>query len=292
MSEPIAIDELTTYLACPRQYEYRYRLDIARDPAIQAHERALAAVRDAITAGLVHSGTVEDRIDEALSRLDEAAIDDKAVSVDCREAVRSYLDRYGDSHGTEVYAGDETTTLGLGGREIDCPIDAIVSIDDQPVVLQYRFDVDDVAFDGARNTIAKHTGDNMYIPGPAGSVLRAVATMEALATDDRFATDGTPAGNSPVGFAYVGLTQTVRPSVPTAGDTSEIEIIPEIRRLDAAYEAERDAALSLLDNLITWLSAQAYDPADRFDDIRKTVCGGCSYTGMCSPYINAEVRFE
>ncbi|MGM0606356.1 MAG: hypothetical protein ACQETB_11895 [Halobacteriota archaeon] len=286
-------ETIPTYLACPRRYEYEHDLEIPPDESTIAETRALGAARSAIGHGLEHAGTVDERIDAAVDRFRSArdarrpngSSGREYVRTMRRAAVRSYLRSYAETHGRTVIETNGRFRYGLSGVELDCPVDALVELEGRPVAIRFQWTLDAVAFANSTTTVDTHTSGRRYRPWAVGSVVVAAATIEAIDATDRF--DRTP------GFAVVGLTHGAKPvgERTDANWPERIEVSPAVRRLDAHCRSEGDDALGLLDNVLTWLTGRGFDPSAQFEEIHRTVCESCPYSGMCSDFLNAEVRF-
>lgn len=322
------IEQLSTYLACPRRYEYEHHLGIRGDPGVAAAKRQLDRARERIVRGLEKAGPLSSgprtadrgRVDDSGNNdgagdlgesggAGDLGSDDRTDSFTARIrrlAVRQYLDRYGDEHGQSLLAGRRTFEYETEAATVVCPVDAIVEIDDRPVALRYRWSLDGVDYPGPSGVVQRHASGRKHYPRRAGSVLAASATIEAMraatngdGTEEQTAEgipDDSTTGSTP-GFAYVGLTDSVRPGTAdrendSGPDRRSIEVNVSIRRLDDHYEEERDQSLGVLEELTRAISDRAFEPNDRWEEILERECDRCPYAVMCADYVNHEVRFR
>lgn len=294
-STPIGIDEIESYLRCPRRFEYDHRREIHTATDADAVASRDDRYRTAIAAALDRDGApsrtrlleaalgaLEDRSSEtALGRRpgDARRRYDESTA---RNAIAAYVEADGGRHAESAVAVDETRTYSIDGYRVSCPTDLVRECEGGYEIVRFVTTLDGIVWANPyRDPVAAYREREGFYPREVGSVLRAYATTHAVA-----ASRGVDA--AAVRFRYYAIAQETHPNP----DTGEPAVTPRSRDVtESCWEAE-DAAEALLAETAAAIDSADSLEIDRWDDVVDTSCPRCPYRRLCLDYVNHEVRFR
>ncbi|WP_246999398.1 PD-(D/E)XK nuclease family protein [Halosolutus gelatinilyticus] len=301
-SEPIDLAEVETYLRCPRrhQYEHRRRIHTAtRRDAVAArtaiYRAVITAALDRWSAAAPDRSTLRETATAALyEHLDGASIFEgrpgtsrqrRYDEATVRTAVENYVDERGEAHAESAIAIGETYAYAAGGETLACPVDLFREADGGYEIVRFVTTLDGVVWeDPYSDPVADYRSGEGFYPREVGSVLRAYATIHAVA-----AAHDVSAHN--VRFRYYAIAQETYPAHDAGGRNPRPEVVAADRNVtDPCWDAGSECE-TLLREVATSVAARDWDPADRWDAIAARSCRDCKYRSMCLDYINEEVRF-
>lgn len=313
MTDPVHVDELATYLACPRQYEFTYVTELAGDER-RTRDEFRRLLRTAITTGLDAAlDSSADPRDTAVSALDSewdayrdstehhSAHQETTEKNRARAAIDAYFDTVGEEHLAGIERAADLCDIPIVGPDIELS----ATIDGYPLTV----DVDYVMVDAGRvagvrltdsmwgswvpwasstDIVMEHFTQAEYRPRQVGTVFAARVAEEAL---NRFGGDGTGAE-----LAYLGVMETTFET----DDGCEAEL--ELRWMGDYLEDAR----SDVDDALAWLCSnlgdELYSPEAVFDEqdhwngsfelVLEHECRRCSYASGCQEAIRQDVMFN
>ncbi|MFC4544423.1 hypothetical protein ACFO5R_21060 [Halosolutus amylolyticus] len=293
---PIGLDEVETYLRCPRQYQYEHRQTIRTRTARDAIDRRTELYRTVLTSTLdrcdpdeatlreTAMACLQDRLEATTAeaggatghhrRYDEASI---------RNAVANYVAEYGQAHAEGAIAIDETYTYAADGHAFACPVDCFRTDGERYEIARFVTTLDGVVWENPySDPVAQYRDCEAFYPRQVGSVLRAYATIHAVA-----AAHGIDAHN--VVYRYYAIAQETYPDY--GNDGSGPEVVSDRRdATDACWEAD-DACDDVLAEAARRIVDGDWNPGDRWDEVVARSCRNCKYQSMCLDHLNREVQF-
>lgn len=313
MTDPYKAQELTTFLVCPRKYEFEYVTELTGD-TYQNRDRFRQLLRKAICTGYNEArSNGADPHDAALDALNGAwelytdAVDLHSSEQEATEKTRAeagieaYFDTVGTTHleqieqaaaicGSPVVGPDITLTATINGNEIGADVDYIIAADSQIVGVRLtdRLWGSRVPWENKTEIAKKHLGRGAYWPEQVGTVLSARITEEALS---QYGSDGTGAE-----LMYLSVMETTFESA----DGCDTEI--DHRRMGRYLSDTRET----IDEAIAWMSEniadETYSPEEVFDEqdhwdgsfhqVVENTCQDCSHAAGCEEAISREVMFD
>lgn len=312
MTDSVAVEELVTYLVCPRQYEFECVSALTGDD----HRDGAAfrqILRETITAGISSGLEGDDPYEAAVSALD-AAWDDYAEDIGhhseqqeeaernrARAAVDAYFDGVGRDHLDGVAEADDLCDFSVVGP--DARLSAVIDGHRLTVDVDYvavdrgrlagvrltdTFWGSSVPYANSTDILTDHFEQAEYRPRQVGAVLAARVVEEALAD---YGGDGVGAE-----FGYLSVMQTVFENA----DGCEAET--DVRWMGDYLANDRDS----VDDAIAWLCGnlqdEVYSPVALFDEqdhwsgsfelVSEYECRRCSYVAGCQEAIREDVMFN
>ncbi len=303
--DPIGLDEIETYLCCPRRYQYAHRQEIGTRTAQDAIDARTALYRDVITATLAEYDGVEattDALRETAARnrqrrLNASTADARSRSASVhrqydrasvRNAIANYVDEYGQAHAAGAIAIDETYTYETGGYTFDCPVDCCWEDDGSYEIARFVTTLDGIVWANPySDPVAGYRDGEGFYPRQVGSILRAYATIHAVAAAHDLNVHN-------VSYQYYAIAEETYPSYGDDGQSgaSGPEVVAASRDVtDTCWDAG-EACPAVLTEAAVGISTDDWSPTgDRWADIAANSCRHCSYQSMCLDYINDEVTF-
>ncbi|MDQ2050478.1 hypothetical protein RBH26_08255 [Natronolimnohabitans sp. A-GB9] len=341
---PIPIEGVTTYLRCPRQYEYAHvqELEGERDEAAATIEDRVAILKTAICDALDRDEADRDRttlLDAARARLETLweDHDERFHSVAQRRHERrvleATLEAYVDAVGLEHASGIDRLRSAIDGGEvigpecslsstqslsetatadegdavtISAPIDycyadgsSIVGVRFVPTLrplglLRYRSD-----WEGA---VAEQFTDHfdpeadVFEPSFVGALFETAVVLDGLRNRcKRFGLE-----DRTCRYVQIPLADRSRTAVNWVQETVETTLEPidltdryvDHHTYGMTHEHRNRTIDDRLERVVADLTAGAFDPTDRWEQLSSEVCPDCAYTVCCEDYIAAEVRFD
>lgn len=305
--------ELTTFLVCPRKYEFEHVTELTGDTR-QDWDRFRQLLRKAICTGYneARSNGVDPH-DAALNALDDAwelytdTVDLHSSEQESRERTRAeagidaYFDEVGTAHleqieqaaaicGSPVIGPDITLTATINGNEVATDVDYIIAADSQIVGVRLTDTLwgSRVPWENKTDIAKNHLERGDYKPKQVGTVLSARITEEAL---NQYGSDGTGAE-----LMYLSVMETTFES----GDGCDAEI--DYRRMGGYLSDTRET----IDEAIAWMSdniaGETYSPVEVFNEqdhwdgsfrqVVENTCQDCSHAAGCEEAISREVMFD
>ncbi|GEM_PF-4844536 len=300
--EPIGLDEVETYLCCPRRYQYAHRQEIGTRTTQDAIDARTERYRDIITSTLAaHSGAAvtTDVLRETARtqqrRPNAAAADSRSRAAgshrrydraSVRNAIATYVDEYGQAHAEGAIAIDETYRYTTGGYSFACPVDCCWVEDGSYEIARFVTTLDGIVWANPySDPVADYRDGEGFYPRQVGSILRAYATIHAVATAHELNPHN-------VSYRYYAIAEETHPSYEADGRAGP-EVVSASRDVtETCWEADA-ACPGLLTEVAAGLTADDGWSAtgDRWAEIVATSCRHCSYQSMCLDYINEEVQF-
>lgn len=313
MSDPIHVEELATYLACPRQYEFEFISELKGNER-RNQEEFRQMLRDSICTGLAFGlNSEEDPHEVAQSSLDshwDSYVDDIDYHSDhqvameknrAEAAVAAYFDSVGEVHldrieqaddqyDIQVVGPDISLTSSINGQQLLVDVDYLMA-DSHRVTAVRLSDTNwgsRIPWENKTEVVADHINDGEYRPRMVGTVFGARVVEEAL---DALGGDGT------VGeMQYLSVMETTFESAE--GCEAQIDTRPMRPYLE---DSRRD-----IDDAISWLCSNmgdteywpkaVFDEQDywsgSFEQVVENECRYCSYVSGCQETIRREVQFN
>ncbi|WP_265110546.1 PD-(D/E)XK nuclease family protein [Halosolutus halophilus] len=301
--DPIGLDEIETYLRCPRQYQYEHRQAIYTRTTRDAIDRRTGLYRDVVTSALERcdggdDATLRETAMESLQeRLDASTEADSRLATarhrrydeaSIRNAVANYVDEYGRAHAEGALAIDGTYAYSAGGYTFACPVDCCLTDGGTYEVARFVTTLDGIVWENPySDPVADYRDREGFYPRQVGSVLRAYATIHAVA-----AAHGIDVHN--VRYRYYAIAQETYPDYEDDGQAprSGPQVVADRRDVtDACWDAG-GACDDVLAEAAGRIVDEDWEPAaDRWDDVVARSCRRCKYQSMCLDYINEEVQF-
>jgi len=313
VTEPLTAQELTTYLLCPRKYEFEHVAELTGDTQ-RNQDLFRQLLRKAICTGYdeARSNGVDPR-DAALEALDSAwefytdAADHHSSQQESTEknrakaGVDAYFDAVGSTHldkieqaatvsDEPVIGPDITLTADFEGQQVGKDVDYIMADDSQfvGVRLTDRMWGSKVPYESDDEIADKHLDQGNYSPEKVGTVIGARIAEEALS---QYGTDdvGTE-------LMYLSVME------DTFETEDECEAVIEQRRMGQFLAESRQT----VDDAIAWMvgniSDETYSPEEVFNEqdhwngdfeqVVENSCQYCSYAAGCQEAIKREVMFN
>lgn len=305
-TDSIELDEIETYLCCPRRYQYDHEQEIRTRTTQDAVDDRTELYRDVITSTLAEHGesggdevpnealyetatkTLQRRLD-APSESDSQGGDSSHQRYDeasVRNAIANYIDDDGTAHAEGAIAIDETYTYETGGYTFACPVDCCWIEDSSYEIARFVTTLDGIVWENPySDPVAGYRDQEGFYPRQVGSILRAYATIHAVA-----AAHGIGVHN--VSYRYYAIAEETYPSYEDDGRRAGPEVVSASRDVtDACWEAG-EACASVLAEAATGIVNGDWSPTgDRWADILSQSCQYCKYESMCLDALNEEVRF-
>lgn len=330
--EPIALEMVETFLCCPRRYQYEHEQEIRTRTTQDAIDDRTELYREVITAtlaecrrGEVTTEALHETAESNLhGRLDGASESDaRSRAVDSnhrrydeasvRNAVANYVDDYGEAHAEGAIAIDETYTYATGGYTFECPVDCVRTDGDTYEIARFVTTLDGIVWENPySDPVAGYRDQEEFYPRQVGSILRAYATIHAVA-----AAHGIDVHN--VHFRYYAIAEETYPNYEENGRENRAvdgrknrtgngrenqaengqgnragpEVIAARRDVtESCWEADEACPAVLADAASGITDDDGWTPTgDRWTDIVARSCRYCKYQSMCLDHINEEVRF-
>ncbi len=313
MTDVFTAEELTTYLLCPRKYQFEHVSGLTGDTR-QKWERFRQLLRKAICTGYSEAQSNDaDPRDAALDALDMAwelyadALDLHSSEQESTEKTRAeagieaYFDAVGTAHleqieqaaaicGSPVVGPDITLTAEINGNEVGADVDYIMATDSQIVGVRLTDTLWGcrVPWENKTEIAKNHLRRGDYMPEQVGTVLSARITEEALS---QYGSDGSEAE-----LMYLSVMETTYESAE--GCHAEID-----HRRMGRYLSETRA---IVDEAIAWMGEniadEMYSPEDVFDEqthwdgsfrqVVENTCEDCSHAVGCQEAIRRGVMFD
>lgn len=313
MTDILTAEELTTYLLCPRKYEFEHVSELTGDKR-RNHDLFRKLLRKAICTG--HSEGLSNDADPhkaAMEALD-TAWDFYADSADhhssqqestektrARAGIDAYFDAVGTTHlnrieeaaavcGEPVVGPDITLTAKIQGQQVGVDVDYIMADDSQIVGVRLTDQMwgSQVPYESQDDIVEVHLDQGGYMPEKVGTVIGARIAEEALSQYGNAST-GT-------GMTYLSVMET---TFETDGDCqAEIERRPMSQFLTDYQQTVDDAIAWMAENIIdkVYSPEQVFDEQDHWDgDFEQVVensCRYCSHAAGCQETIRREVKFN
>lgn len=313
MTDPYMAQGLTTFLVCPRKYEFEHVTELTGDTR-QERDRFQQLLRKAICTGYskARSNGVDPR-DGALEALGVAwdlytdAVDLHSSEQESTEKTRAeagidaYFDAVGTTHleqieqaaaicGSPVVGPDITLTATINGNEVGTDVDYIIAADSQIVGVRITDTLwgSRVPWENKTEIAKNHLESGDYKPEQVGTVLSARITEEAL---NQYGSDGTGAE-----LMYFSVMETTFESA----DGCDAEI--DYRRMGGYLSDTRET----IDEAIAWMSEniadETYSPEEVFNEqdhwdgsfrqVVENTCQDCSHAAGCEEAVSREVMFD
>lgn len=313
MTNGFTAQELTTYLLCPRKYEFEYMAELTGDTRRNQDEfRQL--LRNAICTGYAGArDTGADPHDAAVEALEsewgvyvEAAEhhssrQESTEKTRARAGIDAYFDDVGSTHldrieqadavcGSPVLGPDITLTADIQGQQFGVDVDYIMAYDSQIVGVRLtdRMWGSKVPYESKDNIAELHLDQGQYHPEQVGTVIGARIAEEAL---------------SQYGSPDIGAELTYLSVMETTFETDgECEAVIEQRPMGQFLTETRQT----VDDAIGWMAEsiadEAYSPEEVFDEqdhwdgdfeqVVENSCRYCSHAAGCQEAIQREVMFN
>lgn len=313
MTEPYKAQELTTFLVCPRKYEFEHGAELAGD-ARRNQDLFRQLIRKAICTG--YSDARSNGVDPhaaAMEALDSTwglyanAADHHSSEQESTEKTRAeagieaYFDEVETTHldqieqaaaicGEPVVGPDITLTAEIQGQQVGVDVDYIIADDSQIVGVRLtdRMWGSKVPYETDDEIAEEHLDQGDYEPEKVGTVIAARIAEEALS---QYSTDGTVAE-----LMYLSV---MEDTFETDGDC---EAVIDRRRMGLFLADRRQT----VDGAIAWMGEniaddqyspeQVFEEQDHwdgsFDQVVENSCRYCSYAAGCQETIRREVMFN
>ena len=297
---PIGLDEVETYLCCPRQYQYAHHQEIDTRTTQDAIDARTARYRDVITATLAeYEGreTPVETLRETASRNRqrvETAADSRSQSAathrqydraSVRNAIANYVEEYGQAHAAGAIAVDETYTYSTGGYTFACPVDCCWLADDGSCeIARFVTTLDGIVWANPySDPVADYRDGEGFYPRQVASILRAYATIHAVAAAHERSVHN-------VSYRYYAIAEETYPNA--ADERAGPAVVGASRDVtEPCWEAD-EACPAVLTEAAVGITGGDWSPTgDRWPEIAANSCRHCSYQSMCLDYINEEVQF-
>lgn len=313
MTETLTAQELTTYLLCPRKYEFKHVTGLTGDNR-QERNRFQQLLRKAICTGFSEalSNDVDPRV-EALKALDEAwdlyadvvnlhsSEQEFTEKTRAEAGIEAYFDVIGTAHleqieqaaairGSAVVGPDITLTATINGYEVRTNVDYIIATDSQIVGVRLTDTLWGcrVPWENKTQIAESHFERGDYKPEQVGTVLSARITEEAL---NEYRADGGGAE-----LMYLSVMESTFESAD--GCVAEIDY----RRMGRYLSDTRET----IDGGIAWMCEnilnESYDPVEVFTEqdywdgsfrqVLENTCQNCSHAAGCEEAVSREVMFD
>ncbi len=291
-STPIGIDEIETYLCCPRRHQYAHRQSIATQAGGAAADRRSQLYRSILTAALKRASEADTSLSEAATDAVDDAIGEATHSTGrydaatIRNAVTTYADDHA-AHATGAIAIDETARYRTGGYTIDCPVDCYWREGNQYEIARFVTTLDGIVWENPySDPIAGYRDGEEFYPREVGSILRAYATIHAVA-------DATDIDPHRIRYRYYAIAAETYPTDrDAAGGAFDPTVITESRDVTDTCWDGGEACETVIADTAASIAAEHWDPTgDRWAEIQRRSCRDCAYQSMCLDAINEAVRF-
>lgn len=313
MSNCLTAQGLTTYLLCPRKYEFEYVAELTGDKR-QDEDQFRQLLRKAICTGYTEARDAGvDPHDAAVEALDaewgvcagaaehhssEQEITEKTRA---QAGIEAYFDAVGTTHldrieqaaaicGGQVIGPNLTLRATINGHQVGANVDYIMA-DDSRIVGVHLTDTlwgSRIPFKSKTDIAEIHLDRGDYKPNQGGTVLSTRITEEAL---NQYGSDGTG-----VEMMYLSVIETTFESAD--GCQAEID-----RRWMGRYLF---GTRGTIDDAIAWIGEniddeihspeEVFDEQDHWDGSFKQVvensCRYCSHSAGCQEAIRREVMFD
>lgn len=313
MTEPYKAQELTTFLVCPRKYEFEHVAELTGDER-RNQNLFRQLIRKAICTGYndarSNGADPRDAAMEALNstwRLYANAADHHSSEQESTEKTRAeagieaYFDTVGTTHldwieqaaaicGEPVVGPDITLTAEIQGQQVGIDVDYITANDSQIVGIRLtdRMWGSKVPYETDNEIAEEHLGQGDYEPEKVGTVIAARIAEKALS---QYNSNGT--GTE---MMYLSVME------DTFETNSECEAVIDRRRMGLFLTDRRQT----VDDAIAWMGEnisddqyspeQVFDEQDHwdggFDQVVENSCKYCSYAAGCQEAIRREVMFN
>lgn len=313
MTDTLTAQELTTYLLCPRKYEFEHIAGLTGDSQ-RNQDLFRQLLRKAICSGYSEArSNGADAHNAAMEALDMAwdlyadAADHHSSQQESTEKIRAqagidaYFDAVGTTHldridqaaaicGSPVVGPDITLTAEIQGHEVGVDVDYIMADDSQIVGVRLTDQMwgDQVPYESQDDIVDVHLDQGDYKPEKVGTVIGARIAEEALSQYGNSST-GT-------GLTYLSVMET---TFETDGECqAEIEQRPMGQFLADARQTVDDAITWMSENIADeqYSPEQVFDEQDYWDgDFEQVVensCRYCSHAAGCQETIRREVMFN
>lgn len=305
--------ELTTYLLCPRKYEFEYVAELTSDTQ-RNQDLFRQLLRKAICTGYsdARSNGMDPR-DAALDALNATwglyadAVDHHSSQQESTEkdrgraGIEAYFDAVGSTHldqieqaaavcSAPVVGPDITLTADIQGQKVGVNVDYIMSNDGNIVGVRLMDKMwrSKVPYESDENIAEEHLNQGDYAPKKVGTVISARIAEEALS---KYKSNGT--GTE---LMYLSVME------DTFETDDECEAVIDRRRMGQFLADSRQT----VDEAIAWIGKniadeqhspeQVFDEQDHWDgDFNQVVensCRYCSYVAGCQEAIRQEVMFN
>ena len=313
MTDTLTAQELTTYLLCPRKYEFEHIAGLTGDSQ-RNQDLFRQLLRKAICTGYSEArsnGT--DPHDAALETLDTAwdlyadAADHHSSEQESTEKTRAeagidaYFDAVGTTHldridqaattcGSPVVGPDITLTAEIQGQQVGVDVDYIMADDTQIVGVRLTDQMwgDQVPYESQDDIVEVHLDQGGYKPEKVGTVIGARIAEEALSQYG--------SSDTGTGLTYLSVMET---TFETDGECqAEIEQRPMGQFLADARQTVDDAIAWMAGNITeeVYSPEQVFDEQDHwsgdFEQVVENSCRYCSHAAGCQETIRREVMFN
>jgi hypothetical protein len=313
VTDPDKAQELTTFLVCPRKYEFEHVTELSGDGQ-RNQDLFRQLLRKAICTGYsdARSDGVDPR-DAALADLDSTwslyadAADHHSSQQETTEKTRAeagieaYFDAVGTTHldrieqaatvcGEPVVGPDITLTTEIQGQQVGVDVDYIIADDSQLRGVRFtdRMWGSKVPYETDDEIAEEHLDQGDYEPEKVGTVIAARIAEEALSQygSDKIGTE----------LMYLSVME------ETFETDGECEAVIDQRQMGLFLADRRQT----VDDAIAWMSEniandqyspqQVFDEQDywdgSFDQVVEKSCRYCSYAAGCQEAIRREVMFN
>lgn len=313
MTDGLTAQELTTYLKCPRKYEFEHVAELTGDTR-RNQDRFRQLLRKAICSGYSEAqSNGADPHDAALRTLDsvwalyadaadhhssqqESTENDRA-----RAGIDAYFDAVGSTHldrieqaaamcGSPVIGPDITLTAEIQGQQVGVDVDYIMADDSQIVGVRLtdRMWGCKVPYESDDDIAEEHLDQGDYEPEKVGTVIGARITEKALSQYGS-SSHGT-------GLTYLSVMET---TFEADGECeAEIEQRPMGQFLADTRQTVDDAIAWMAENITdeVYSPEEVFDQQDHwdggFEQVVENSCRYCSHAAGCQEAIRREVMFN
>jgi hypothetical protein len=309
----LTVQELTTYLLCPRKFEFEHVTELTGDN-LEERGRFQQLLRKTICSGYseARSNGVNPR-DGALEALDIAwewyaeMVDLHSSEQESTEKTRAeagidaYFDAVGTAHlkqinqaaaisGSPVVGPDIRLTAKINGVKVGTDVDYIIAADSRIVAVRLTDTLwgSRVPWENKTEIAKNHLERGDYKPKQVGTVLSARITEEALS---QYGSDGTGAE-----LMYLSVVETTFETAD--GCDAEIDYRRMGRYLTDTRETIDEAIAWVIDSIEdeTYTPEVVFDEQDHWDgsfrQVVENTCGDCQYAAGCEEIISQEVMFD
>lgn len=313
MTDGLTAQELSTYLLCPRKYEFEHVTGLTGDTQ-QNQDRFRQLLRKAICTG--HSKARKndaDPHDTALEALDStwelyadatnhhSTQQETTEKARARAGIDAYFDTVGAAHlerieqaaticGRSVIGPNIILTAEIQGQQVGVNVDYIMAGESQIVGIRLtdRMWGSKVPYESSDDIAENHFDQGEYEPEKVGTVIRARIAEEALSQY--------MSSDMESELTYLSVLET------TFEISGECQAEIEQRPMDQFLVDSRQT----IDDAIAWIagniSDEIYSPEEAFDNqdywngsfeqVVENSCKYCPYAAGCQEKIRREVIFD
>ncbi len=305
--------ELTTFLVCPRKYEFEHVTELAGETR-RNQDLFQKLLRKSICTGYSEAqSNGGDPRDAAMAALYSTwglyagATDHHSSQQESTEKTRAeagieaYFDAVGTTHldqieqaatvcGAPVVGPDITLTAEIQGQQVGVDVDYIMA-DDSRIVgvrLTDRMWINNVPNESDDEIVEEHLDQGDYEPEKVGSVIAARIAEEALS---QYGSNG-----NGTGLMYLSVME------DTFETDGRCEAVTDRRQMGLFLADRRQT----VDDAIAWMvgniANERYSPEEVFDEqnfwdgdfqqVVENTCRYCSHAAGCQEAIRREVKFD